>query len=83
MRDVTISGASMTRFGKFPDRSVRSLAEEATNAALQDAGIEARDVGMVFFANATAGLVTGLVMLVANRRIAARIGGRPLERTFD
>ena len=63
MRDVTISGASMTRFGKFPDRSVRSLAEEATDAALQDAGIEARDVGMVFFANVTAGLVTGQEMI--------------------
>lgn len=63
MRDVAISGAGMTRFGKFPDRSVRSLAEEATHAALQDAGIEARDVGIVFFANAAAGLVTGQEMI--------------------
>src|SRR5215207_10630515 len=63
MRGVTISGASMTRFGKFPDRSVRSLAEAASDAALHDAGIEARDVGMVFFGNAASGLVTGQEMI--------------------
>ena len=38
MRDVFVAGASTTRFGKFPDTTVRALAEEATRGALHDAG---------------------------------------------
>jgi acetyl-CoA acetyltransferase len=53
----------MTRFGKFPDCTVRSLAEEAVNAALDDAGLTAEDVGMVFFSNAVAGIITGQEMI--------------------
>lgn len=29
MRDAYIAGAAMTRFGKFPDRTVRALAQNA------------------------------------------------------
>lgn len=39
MRDVYVAGVGMTRFGKFPDCSVRALAEEATAGALDDAGL--------------------------------------------
>jgi acetyl-CoA acyltransferase len=63
MRDVMITGAGMTRFGKFPDRGVRSLAEEAVREALGDANAEANEVEMVFFANAVAGLITGQEMI--------------------
>jgi acetyl-CoA acetyltransferase len=63
VRDVLVAGAAMTRFGKFMDCTIRSLAEEATRAALADANTEAADVGMVFFANATAGLITGQEMI--------------------
>src|SRR5215210_7036243 len=63
MRDVVITGAGMTRFGKFPDRGVRSLAEEAVREALGDANAEANEVEMVFFANAVAGLITGQEMI--------------------
>ena len=41
MRDVFVAGAGMTTFGKFMDRTVRSLAEEATADALADAGGDA------------------------------------------
>ena len=34
MREVKVVGAGMTSFGKFPDRSVRSLSEEAVAEAL-------------------------------------------------
>jgi acetyl-CoA acetyltransferase len=53
----------MTRFGKFPDTTVRALAEEATRGALDDAGVTAADIGMVFFANAVAGILTNQEMI--------------------
>lgn len=63
MREVYVAGAAMTRFGKFPDATIRTLAEEATNGALDDAGITAADIGMVFFSNAVAGLLTNQEMI--------------------
>jgi acetyl-CoA acetyltransferase len=63
MRDVYVAGAGMTRFGKFPDSSVRSLAEEATAAALADGGLSAGEVETAFFANATAGILHGQEMI--------------------
>ena len=63
MRDAYIAGTGMTAFGKFMDRSVRSLAEEATHEALADAGTAPGDVDIVFFSNATAGILTGQEMI--------------------
>jgi acetyl-CoA acyltransferase len=63
MTGVQIVGAAMTRFGKFPDATIRSLAEEAVSGALADAGLQASDVGMVFFSNAVAGILTGQEMI--------------------
>jgi acetyl-CoA acetyltransferase len=59
VRDVLIAGAGMTRFGKFPQRSLKRLAGEAVADALDDAGTAAADVELVFFANAAAGVVNG------------------------
>lgn len=66
MRDVMIAGVGMTPFGKFQDRSLRGLAQEAVAAALADAAAPAADVGMAIFGNATAGLVTGQEMIRAH-----------------
>jgi acetyl-CoA acyltransferase len=63
MRDIYVAGAAMTRFGKFPDTTIRTLAEEAANGALEDAGVTAADIGMVFFSNAVAGLLTNQEMI--------------------
>ncbi len=63
MRDVYIAGAGMTAFGKFMDSTIRSLAEEATAAALADAGAQPGDIEMAFFSNATAGILTGQEMI--------------------
>ncbi len=60
---VTVAGVGMTRFGKHPDRGVRSLAEEAVRDAIKDAGVEPSDVEAVFFSNAIAGLITGQEMI--------------------
>lgn len=63
MRDVYVAGAAMTRFGKFPDTTIRALAEEATRGALDDAGVSPADIGMVFFSNAVAGILTNQEMI--------------------
>jgi acetyl-CoA acetyltransferase len=63
MRDVYVAGVGMTRFGKFPDSSVRSLAEEATAGALADAGLLPGQVDTAFFSNATAGILHGQEMI--------------------
>jgi acetyl-CoA acyltransferase len=63
MRDATIVGAGLTRFGKFPDATLRTMAHEAIAAALADAGILPHDVQAVFSGNAIAGLMTGQEMV--------------------
>jgi acetyl-CoA acetyltransferase len=63
MREVYVAGAAMTRFGKFPGTTIRALAEEAVNGALDDAGVTAADIGMVFFSNAVAGILTNQEMI--------------------
>lgn len=65
MRDVIISGIGMTAFGKFMDRNLKSLSEEAVGVALNDAGITPAQVDQVIFGNAAAGVVTGQEMIRA------------------
>lgn len=59
MRHTNIAGVGMTRFGRFLERGLPDLAEEAVAAALKDANATVADVGMVFFANSVAGLISG------------------------
>src|SRR5438034_10501782 len=59
MTRVAITGCGMTRFGKYPQRSLRDLAEEAVSAALRDAGVDAAQIDAVFVSNSVAGIVTG------------------------
>lgn len=63
MRDVYVIGIGQTRFGKFLDRSVKSLVEEAVGLALADAGIGKQTLEAVYFGNAMQGLVTGQEMV--------------------
>jgi acetyl-CoA acetyltransferase len=48
---VWILGINMTKFGKYPDRDVIDLAAEATLAALADAQITMKDVGILAYGN--------------------------------
>jgi acetyl-CoA acetyltransferase len=59
MRDVMVVGIGMTRFGKFADRSLKSLGGEAASEALRDAGLGTGDIQAAFVGNAMAGLMTG------------------------
>ena len=50
MLDVFVIGAGMTRFAKHLDRSIKSLAEEALDATLADAGLEKGAIQTAYFA---------------------------------
>ena len=63
MREVYVLGVGHTRFGKFLDRNVKSLAAEAVSAALADACLDKKDIACVYFGNAMQGLVTGQEMV--------------------
>jgi acetyl-CoA acetyltransferase len=54
-----LTGVGMTRFTRHPDRDMKSLAHEAINDALVDAGVPISSIEAVFFGNALAGLTTG------------------------
>jgi acetyl-CoA acetyltransferase len=59
MHEAYILGVGMTPFRRWPDRSVRDLAEAAVRDALADAGIGAAQVHAVAFANAVQGAMEG------------------------
>lgn len=79
MSQVVIAGAGLTPFGKFLDRGLRSLSEEAVAAALADANATPADIDRVFFANAAAGVVTGQEMIRAEASLRnTGLMGRPM-----
>ncbi len=57
--NAVIAGVGMTRFGKHLETGLKALGAEAVQAALTDAGMEARDLQAAYVGNAAAGLVTG------------------------
>src|SRR2546429_5708175 len=46
-RDVWILGASMTKFGRYPDKDLIDLGAEAALAALDDAGVTMADMDVM------------------------------------
>jgi len=82
MRQVAVVGAGMTRFGKHQDRSMKDLAREAVENALQTAGIEKEAIEAAAVGNAVAGLITGQECIrgqVVLREMG--IGGIPVINT--
>ena len=59
MRDVSIIGAGMIRFGKYLDTSMKVLGRDAVNNALASAGLEQKQLEAAVVGNAMAGLITG------------------------
>ncbi len=58
-REVAIIGVGMHKFGKFLDKSLKELTRVAVWNAIHDAGIDAKQIETVYFANVLAGLITG------------------------
>ena len=48
MRDVYVIGIGMIRFGKYPDETVRTMAEKAVKLALEDSQLERKDFRRLF-----------------------------------
>jgi acetyl-CoA acetyltransferase len=59
MRDVVVAGVGMTSFGKHADRSYGSLAGEAVQEALADAGACAVEMALAYYSNSGAGRMAG------------------------
>lgn len=79
MKKVVISGVGMTPFGKFLERNVKSLCEEAVRSALTDAGVTAQDVDAVYFGNAAGGTVNGQEMIRAQAALRnTGLAGKPM-----
>jgi acetyl-CoA acetyltransferase len=53
--DIYILGITMTKFGKHPDKDTVDLASEATMAALADAGVSMKEVGILAAGNLMGG----------------------------
>ncbi|MEA2330760.1 MAG: hypothetical protein QOH58_898 [Thermoleophilaceae bacterium] len=70
MTEVAVIGLGMTRFGKCMDQSLKALAGQAIDAALEDARLEREDVDMAFVANAMASVITGQVSVVGQTILA-------------
>jgi len=49
----------MTRFGKYLDRGLRDLAEEAVRNVVEDAGLNSKEINAAYVGNSVAGLITG------------------------
>lgn len=58
-RPVYVAGIGFHKFGRFPNSSLKQIAGEAALAAIDDAGIEPRDIQVALCSNAYAGLLTG------------------------
>lgn len=54
---VSIVGSGHTKFGRLEDKTIEDLIVEATQGALKDAAIEAKDIDAVFLGHFNSGLV--------------------------
>ena len=63
MRDAHIAGVSMTKFGKFLDKSLKDHTGDALHAVLKDAGCNGKSVEAAFFGNCVQGHMEGQDMV--------------------
>jgi len=59
MRSVSVIGIGETRIGRFPERSLRDLIQEAGEKALDDAGIGRWNVDALYTSNFNAQFLCG------------------------
>lgn len=59
MRDVSVLGVGMTRFGIHADKTGKQLGAESVWSAIQDAGIQPKDIQIAYCGYALSGLLGG------------------------
>ena len=65
MRQVAIIGVGMTKFGRYEDKSIVAHGVEATQAALEDAGLEWKEIQIAYCGAAQQGITPGTRVLAA------------------
>jgi acetyl-CoA acetyltransferase len=63
-QNAYIAGVGMTTFAKHQDRTLKSLTQEAVGIALQDSGLEVKDLEAAYFGTAAAAVTVGQVMVL-------------------
>lgn len=63
MSTIYIAGIAMTVFGRHLERSLHDLAGEALQGALKDAGCQAADLGIAYYAGMTNGPLQGQISI--------------------
>jgi len=59
----------MIRFNKYPDKTVKGMAEEAIDLVLADAGVDRKDLQAAFFSNTFWGMFN-LAIAVGSEKIS-------------
>ena len=81
LRTVVVAGVGMTAFGKFLDRSVKSLVAESVAAAIKDSemGESATGIDTIYYANTASGILQGQHSVRGQHAMReAGLGGIPL-----
>jgi len=63
MREVVVIGVGMTKFGRFPEKTILDLGREAIVDAMKDAGIDIRDVQVMYSGSQYQPNMTGQYLL--------------------
>jgi len=63
MKDVYFAGAAMTPFGRHAGVLAPELAQRAILRAMDDAGVQARDIQAIYCANVLGGMILGQVIV--------------------
>jgi acetyl-CoA acetyltransferase len=63
MKDIHITGAAMTPFGRHPGVLAPELAQRAILRAMDDAGVQPRDIQAIYCANVLGGMILGQVVV--------------------
>jgi acetyl-CoA acetyltransferase len=79
MNDVVLAGVGMTTFGRHENRSYNSLVAEALSAAFADAMCPADVPTVVYYANSSAGALSGQHLTRGQHAVrGSRLEGAPL-----
>lgn len=81
-REVAILGVSMTKIGKFMERSFKDLTREAVASVIKDAGISKDHIQAAYVGNVQSGSVSNQFLIQGQVWLrAAGIGDIPIVNT--
>jgi acetyl-CoA acetyltransferase len=63
MKDIYITGGAMTQFGRHAGVLAPELAQQAIVRAMDDAGVQPRDIQAIYCANVLGGMILGQVIV--------------------